>query len=183
MKQELTKKKYAEVAAPEMAKVFGMKNPMALPRVLKVIVNVGTGKSLKDTKKVEEILETLTAITGQRPVQTKAKKAIAGFKTREGLEIGAKVTLRGRRMWQFLDRLLNAALPRTRDFQGYPESIVDTSGNCNIGIREQLIFPEVIPERVQSIFGLQVTIVSTAQNKQEGETLFRLLGVPIKNDA
>lgn len=181
MKQPITKKKYEEIA-PELGKALGEKNVHALPKITKVTVNVGTGKFLKEQSKVDEVVETLSAITGQKPVMTKAKKAIAGFKIREGLEVGAKVTLRGRRMWQFLDRFLNATLPRVRDFQGLSSSVVGQDGNCSIGIREQLIFPEVIPEKVGTPFSLQVVITTTAGDEERGQELFRLLGFPIRKD-
>lgn len=180
MKMIPLKKIYSEKAAPALKKEFGIKNAMAVPRVGKVVVNVGTGKILKDAKRVEEIWASLETITGQKVLKTKARQAIANFKTREGLEIGACVTLHGQRMWDFLDRLINVALPRVRDFQGIPRSAVDQSGNCNIGIKEHLVFPEIIPEKVQHIFSFQVNIVTTAKNKQEGEVLFRLLGLPLQ---
>ncbi len=174
--------KYRKDAVPELQKEFKYGNVMAIPTIKKVIVNVGTGKFLKDGKKVDEIVDTITLVTGQKPVQTKSKKSIAGFKLREGQEVGVKVTLRGKRMWQFLDRLLNATLPRIRDFQGLKTTIVDQGGNCNIGLREHMIFPEIVQEKVQAIFGLQITIVSTAQTKEEATVLFRKIGVPIRKD-
>lgn len=182
MKMPLTKKIYSEKVVPALKKEFGIKNPMAVPRVGKIVVNVGTGKILKDSKRVDDVVASLQVITGQKVLQTKARKAIAGFKTREGLEIGARVTLHGKRMWDFLDRLVNVALPRVRDFQGIPRSAVDQSGNCNIGIKEHLVFPEIVPEKVQHTFSFQVTIVTTAKNKKEGEALFRLLGLPLQQD-
>ncbi len=171
---------YTEKAIPAMKTELGIKNVMALPKVAKVVVNVGVGRILKDSKRVDEVVATLEAITGQKVVMTKAKKAIAGFKTREGLEIGARVTLHGERMWSFLDRLLHVALPRVRDFQGIPASAVDQNGNANVGIKEQIIFPEISPERVQHIFPFQVNIVTTAKNKEEGEVLFKQIGLPIR---
>ncbi len=182
MKQGFTQTKYTKEAVPELQKEFQYSNVMAVPTIKKVIVNVGTGKFLKDGKKVDEILETIMLVTGQKPVQTKSKKSIAGFKLREGQEVGVKVTIRGRRMWQFLDRLINATLPRIRDFQGLKMSIVDQGGNCNIGLREHMIFPEIVQEKVQAVFGLQITIVSTAKTKEEAMVLFRKIGVPIRKD-
>lgn len=161
---------------------LGITNPMALPRVGKVVVNVGVGRILKDSKRVDEVVATLETITGQKAVMTKARKAIAGFKTREGLEIGAKVTLHGDRMWSFLDRLLQVALPRVRDFQGIPVTSIDQNGNANIGIKEQIIFPEISPEKVQHLFPFQVTIVTTAKNCEEGTVLFKNLGLPIRTE-
>ncbi len=178
-KEPITKVKYAKIL-PELGKALGEGNMLALPKITKVTVNVGTGKFLKEQAKVDEIVETLALITGQKPVMTKARKAIAGFKIREGLEVGTKVTLRGRRMWQFLDRFLNATLPRVRDFQGLPETVVGRDGNCSIGIREQLIFPEVVPEKVGTTFSLQVVVTTTAGSRGRGAELFRLLGFPIR---
>lgn len=177
-----TKTLYKEKALPAMKADLGIKNVMAMPKISKVVVNVGVGRILKDSKRVDEVVATLEAITGQKVVMTKAKKAIAGFKTREGLEIGARVTLHGERMWSFLDRLLHVALPRVRDFQGIPASSVDQNGNANVGIREQIIFPEISPERVQHTFPFQVNIVTTAKSKQEGEVLFKNIGLPIRNN-
>src|SRR3989344_5063688 len=182
MKMPLIKKIYSEKVVPALKQELGIKNPMAVPRIGKVVVNVGTGKVLKDTKRVVEIIASLEAITGQKVLQTRARKAIAGFKTREGLEVGARVTLHGKRMWDFLDRLFNVALPRVRDFQGIPKSAIDQSGNCNIGIKEHLVFPEIVAERVQHIFSFQVNIVTTAKNRKEGEALFRHLGLPISQE-
>ncbi|MDO8565967.1 MAG: 50S ribosomal protein L5 [Candidatus Moranbacteria bacterium] len=182
MKMSSKKQIYSEKVVPALMKELGIKNVLAIPRVGKVVVNVGTGKILKDTKRVDDVIASLEAITGQKVLQTKARKAIAGFKTREGLEVGARVTLHGKRMWDFLDRLFNVALPRVRDFQGIPKSSIDQSGNCNIGIKEHVVFPEIVPERVQNIFSFQVNIVTTAKNKKEGEALFRLLGLPISQD-
>ncbi len=159
---------------------LNIENVMALPRIAKVVVNAGVGRILKDSKRVDEVVATLETITGQKVVMTKAKKAIAGFKSREGLEIGARVTLHGERMWSFLDRLLQVALPRVRDFQGIPMSSIDQNGNANIGIKEQIIFPEISPERVQHLFPFQVNIVTTAKNKEEGEVLFKQIGLPIR---
>lgn len=176
-----TKTLYKEKAIPAMKADLGITNVMALPRVSKVVVNAGVGRILKDSKRVDEVVATLETITGQKVVMTKARKAIAGFKTREGLEIGARVTLHGDRMWSFLDRLLQVALPRVRDFQGIAQSSVDQNGNANIGIKEQIIFPEIAPERVQHIFPFQVNIVTTAQDKQAGEVLLKNIGLPIRN--
>jgi len=178
-KEPITKSRYRKIL-PELKETLGGGNAHALPRITKVTVNVGIGRFLKEQAKVDEIVETLSLITGQKPVMTKARKAIAGFKIREGLEVGVKVTLRGRRMWQFLDRLLNATLPRIRDFQGLPKTAVGRDGNCSIGIREQLIFPEVVPEKVGTSFGLQVVVTTTAGDEKRGLELFRLLGFPIR---
>ncbi|MEK7181593.1 MAG: 50S ribosomal protein L5 [Patescibacteria group bacterium] len=180
MKTPNVKTIYTDKAVPGMKKDLGIKNPMALPRVAKIVVNAGIGKVLKDTKRVEEMVTSLEAITGQKIVMTQAKKAIAGFKIREGLEVGMRTTLHGERMWDFLDRLLHIALPRVRDFQGLSASIIDQSGNCNIGIKEHMVFPEIVPEKVQHMFSFQINIVTTAKNKKEGEALFRFLGLPLQ---
>lgn len=182
MKVVTTKDKYNKTVVPEMEKKFGYGNVMAAPRILKVVVNVGTGKLGKEGDKAQDVFDSLVTITGQRPVKTKAKKAIAGFKTRQGMEVGIKVTLRGKRMWSFIDRLINATLPRTKDFQGISMTSVDSSGNLNIGIKEHLIFPEISPENVKTIFGMQVTLTSTAKSKEEGLELYRLLGFPLKKN-
>jgi large subunit ribosomal protein L5 len=176
------KEKYAKTVVAEMEKQFGYANAMAVPRIQKVVVNVGIGRIVKENEKIEEVINSLTAITGQKAVKTKAKKAIAGFKVREGMEVGAKVTLRGKRMWDFIDRLINATLPRTRDFQGLNKKAVDTGGNLNIGIKEHLIFPEISPERVKYIFGMQVTVTTTAKSQAEGIALFKAMGFPLKTD-
>lgn len=180
MKILSAKTKYEEKAVPKLMETFGYTNKMALPKLRKLVVNVGTGKILKEAEKVEEVVRALADITGQKPVKTKAKQAISGFKTREGLEIGVKVTLRGKRMWSFIDRLVSVALPRTRDFQGITRSSVDGHGNFSIGIKEHTIFPEIVLERVKHIFSLQVNISSGAKNQAEGEVLFRELGFPIQ---
>ena len=182
MKTKNTLTLYQEKTRPAFAESFGQANPMAVPRILKVVVNAGIGKDLKDQKKVDEVVESLTVITGQHAVFTRAKKAIAGFKIREGQEVGVRVTLHGKRMWDFLDRLVHVALPRVRDFRGIPQTAVDESGNLNIGIREHLVFPEIVAEKVQHTFGFQVTVVSTARNKKEGEALFRSLSFPIQTE-
>ena len=176
------KDKYIKTVAAEMKNKFGYKNVMAVPRIKKVIVNVGIGKIVKENDKVEEVVNSITAITGQKPVKTKARKAISGFKVREGMEIGVKVTLRGKRMWQFIDRLVSATLPRTRDFQGINRKAVDQGGSLNIGIKEHMIFPEISPERVKHTFGMQVTVSTDAKTQEEGLELFKLLGFPIKSE-
>lgn len=176
------KEKYTKIAVAEMQKKFSYKSVMAVPRIKKVVVNVGIGKVVKENDKIEEIVNALTAITGQKPVKTKAKKAISGFKIREGMEIGVKVTLRGARMWQFIDRVVNATLPRTRDFQGLNRKAVDARGNLNIGLKEHMIFPEISPEKVRHIFGMQITVSTDANTQAEGLELFKLLGFPLKSE-
>jgi large subunit ribosomal protein L5 len=172
--------KYNKEVIAEMKKKLGFKNNFEVPKITKVVVNVGVGKFLKDNNAMEEVNQTIVAITGQKPVVAKARQSIAGFKIREGLEVGIKVTLRGRRMWEFLERLVSAALPRVRDFHGVKETSVDSNGNLNLGIKEQLIFPEIAPEKVKNTFSFQVNVTTTAKSKEEGMALFRLLGFPIE---
>lgn len=177
-----SKEKYIKNVVPAMRKKFGYGNNMAVPAISKVVVNIGIGKIYKEAEKISEVTEALTAITGQKPIKTTAKKAIAGFKVRENQEVGMKVTLRGRRMWNFIDRLINAAFPRTRDFQGIDKArAVDGAGNLNIGIKEHVIFPEIHQEKVKNIFSFQATIVTTAKNKEEGAELLALMGFPLKD--
>lgn len=160
--------------------VFGYKNVLQIPRIQKVTVNVGYGKNHKETQQIEDIIDSVRVITGQKPQLTSTRKAIAGFKIRQGVNVGSKVTLRGSRMWEFLDRLVHIALPRTRDFQGISEKCVDSYGNMNIGIRDHIIFPEIKPEKVARSFGLQITISTTASDKKTGLELFRSLGFPLE---
>lgn len=177
----IIKEKYNKEVAPALQKKFGYKNVLAVPRFMKVVLNVGIGK-LREEKEHEEIKKILTLITGQIPAPRPAKKAIATFKTREGLIIGLKVTLRGKRMYDFLDRLVYAALPRVRDFRGLDTKFVDQGGSLNIGIREHIIFPEIIGEDVRKIFGFEVTIVTNAKTREEAIELFRASGFPLKRD-
>ena len=180
------KEKYEKEVVPKMMKKFGYKNKMAVPKIEKVLINVGFGKLISEKtgdeqKKIQQaLLEDLAQISGQRPVLTKAKKSISGFKIRKGLPIGAKATLRRGKMYDFLERLINTALPRSRDFWGIPADSVDKNGNLTIGIREHIAFPEISPEKVKFIFGFEVSIVTTAKNKEEGLELFKLMGFPIK---
>ena len=163
---------------PELIKEFGYSSVMEIPRLEKVVLNIGLGEALQNNQAIERATSDLTQITGQKPITTRAKKSIAGFKIREGMPIGAKVTLRGRRMYEFVDRFLNAALPRIRDFQGIPRNCFDGRGNCSIGIREQTIFPEIDYNSVDRIRGLQVVLVTTAKNDQEGMRFLELMGTP-----
>lgn len=180
MKHQSLKAMYQEKAVPALGQALGRKNPNALPRITKVTVNTGVGKFQKEPKRIDEVVESLEAITGQKVVLTKAKKAVAGFKIRDGQTVGARVTLRGDRMWSFLDRLVKVALPRVRDFQGLEASVIDRDGNLNIGLREHMVFPEIVPEKVQTIFGFQVVVTTTARTKAEGEALFKALGFPVR---
>lgn len=174
--------KYQEIVIPEMKNIFGYSNNLAVPRMEKCVINVGIGKIFKETEKIEEIFSSIMEICGQRPVKTKAKKAISGFKIRQGLEIGIKVTLRGKKMWNFVDHLVNFAIPRTRDFQGIDLRSIDTNGNLNLGIKEHIIFPEISPEKVKNIFSFQINIATSAKNKKEAIEFFRLIGFPLKTE-
>lgn len=181
------KDKYQKEVIPEMIKKFGYKNPMAVPKIEKVNVNTGfgrltAGKSSDEQRKISEaVLNDLALICGQRPVLTKAKKSISAFKTRIGLPIGAKVSLRGKMMYDFLERLIYIALPRSRDFRGLEAKSIDKSGNLTLGIKEHISFSEILPEKAKNIFGLEVTVVSNAKSREEGLELFKLMGFPIKS--
>lgn len=171
-------KQYKEEAVPALMKEFAYQSVMQVPRITKVVVNVGLGEALDNAKAIEFAVNDITAITGQKPVLTKAKNSIAGFKLREGRVIGLKVTLRGARMWAFLTRLIHIALPRTRDFQGISPDSFDGRGNYTLGLREQLIFPEIDYDRIDKIRGMEVSIVTTAQMDEEGRRLLSMLGMP-----
>jgi len=181
------KEKYQKEVVPEMMKKFGYKSPMAVPRIRKVVVNTGfgrevVGKTSEEQKKIEEmIINDLTLICGQRAVLTRAKKAISSFKIRKGMPIGAKVTLRRGKMYDFLERLIHIVLPRSRDFRGIDPKSVDRGGNLTVAIKEHIAFPEVSPEKTKNIFGLEVTVVTNAKTREEGLALLRLLGFPIKS--
>ncbi len=164
-----------------MMKKFGYSNVMAVPRLQKVVVNCGIGR-FRDEKEREEIRRFLTLITGQKPSPRPAKKAIASFKTRKGLIIGYQITLRGRRMYDFLSRLIDVALPRTRDFKGIEEKSFDSRANLTIGIKEHIVFPETIGEDYRFLFGFEVTVVTTAKKREEGIWLFKLMGFPVKSN-
>lgn len=173
------KEQFHTKAVPELKKILGAENIHALPSIEKVTINSGLSAK-RDSKFIEVILKTLEKISGQKPVTTKARKSEAGFKIREGQIVGAMVTLRGRRMWQFIEKLVHIVFPRIRDFRGIPESAVDKSGNFNFGFREHLAFPEISPDAVDAIHGMQVTIKTTATTQEEGLALFRALGFPFK---
>jgi large subunit ribosomal protein L5 len=173
------KKKYLDEVRPALIKEFDYKNIMQVPKVEKIVVNVGVGRESADNPKVLDFAVTdITAITGQKPVIAKAKKSIANFKLREDRPIGVKVTLRGPRMYDFLDRLINLALPRVRDFRGVPADAFDGRGNYTLGLREQLIFPEIEYDKIDKLRGLEVTIVTSAKTDDEGRALLRLFGMP-----
>ena len=169
---------YQEQVVPAMMERFGYKSIMQVPRIEKIVANVGVGEALQSASTLEHAVQDLTAITGQKPIVTRARKSIAAFRLREGSPIGTKVTLRGERMWSFYDRLVNIALPRQRDFQGVPSSSFDGRGNYTLGLREQLIFPEIEYDKIDKVRGLEVSIVTTAQTDEEGRRLLSLLGMP-----
>ena len=170
--------RYREEIIPALMKEFGYKNVMQAPRLEKVTVNVGAGEAVQNAKALDAASGDIATITGQHPVITRAKKSIANFKLREGMPIGLMVTLRGSRMWEFLDRALNAALPRIRDFQGVSPNSFDGRGNYSMGIREQVIFPEIEYDKIDKIRGFQITVCTTAKTDEEGQRLLEMLGMP-----
>ena len=172
------KVKYTEEVAPALMKEFGYKSVMQIPKIDKVVVNVGCGEARENAKVLEAVVSDITAITGQKAIITKAKKSVANFKLREGMPIGAKVTLRSDRMWEFLDRLFNVALPRVRDFRGINGNSFDGRGNYALGIKEQLIFPEIEYDKIDKIRGLDVVICTTAKTDEEAKELLTLIGAP-----
>ena len=180
--------KFKKEVIPEMMKEFGYKNEMAVPKIERVVINTGfgrliSGKTNDEQKKlVDFICQELTLICGQKAVQTLAKKSIASFKVRQGMPLGAKVTLRGRKMTDFLERLIHLVLPRTRDFNGINNQSIDKGGNLTIAVKEHIAFPEILPEKARIILGLEITIVTTAKNREEGLKLLKLLGFPIKGE-
>jgi len=171
---------YQEKVAPALQKEFGYKSPMQLPKIKSISLNMGLGEASTNNKLIEDAVVEMTAIAGQRAVTTRAKKSIANFKLREGMPIGCRVTLRGERMWDFLDKLMNFALPRVRDFRGIPDRGFDGRGNFTMGIKEHTIFPELNIDRVDNVKGMNVTIVTTAPTDKEGKVLLDLLGMPFK---
>jgi len=174
------KEKYRNEIAGALAKEFDIKNPMAVPRITKVIVNMGLGEASSNAKILDTAVEELRAVTGQKPVITKAKKSIAAFKLRQGMNIGAMVTLRGDRMYEFLDRLISVALPRVRDFRGISGKAFDGRGNYTLGVREQLIFPEIDFNKVDKTRGMNISIVTTAQTDEQARSLLKALGMPFR---
>ena len=174
------KERFQKEIAPALQKELGLKNPMAVPRLHKVVVNMGVGEATQNTKVIDPLANDLGQITGQKPVITKAKKSIAAFKVREGMSIGAMVTLRGDRMYEFLDRLINVALPRVRDFRGVSTKSFDGRGNYTLGLRDQLIFPEIDYAKVDKLKGMNVTIVTTARDDNQARALLKHMGMPFK---
>lgn len=176
------REQYKNEVVPTLMKEFGYSSIMEVPRVTKIVINIGLGEALENTKAIEFATNDLTAITGQKPVVTKAKKSIASFKLREERPIGLKVTLRGERMWSFLTRLIHIALPRTRDFQGISPDSFDGRGNYTLGLREQLIFPEIDYDNIDKVRGMEVSIVTTAKQDEDGRRLLDLLGMPFREN-
>jgi len=170
--------RYSKEVAPALFKSFGFKNVMQVPRIEKVVVNIGVGEALDNPKALDAATSDLTIITGQKPIQTKARLSIANFKLREGRLIGTKVTLRGDRMWSFIDRLLNIALPRVRDFRGVSANAFDGRGNYTLGLKDQLVFPEIEYDKIDKLRGMEITIVTSAKNDEQARALLQLLGMP-----
>jgi large subunit ribosomal protein L5 len=179
---QILKERYKEEVAPALMKSLNLSNAMEVPHVKKVVVNIGLGEALDNAKALDAAVADMTQITGQKPVITKARKSIANFKLREGRSIGVKVTLRGERMWSFLDRLMNIALPRVRDFRGVSPNAFDGRGNYTLGLREQLVFPEIDYDQIDKLRGLEVIIVTSARNDDEGRQLLQMLGMPFRKE-
>ncbi|MDI6858817.1 MAG: 50S ribosomal protein L5 [Dehalococcoidia bacterium] len=176
------KEYYKQEVAPALMREFGYRNPMQVPRLEKIVVNIGLGEALQNAKALDSASADVAAITGQKPVITRAKRSIANFKIRQGNPIGLMVTIRGDRMWELYDRLVNAALPRIRDFHGVSNKGFDGRGNYSLGLREQLIFPEIEYDKIDRIRGLQVVIVTTAKTDEEGKRLLQLMGMPFSRN-
>ena len=176
------KAKYREEVAPALMQKFHYKSTMQIPRIEKVVVNVGCGEARDNAKMLDAVVRDLGVITGQKAIVTKAKKSVANFKVREGMPIGAKVTLRQDKMWEFLDRLFNVALPRVRDFRGISADAFDGRGNYSLGIREQIIFPEIEYDKIEKLRGMNIAICTTANTDEEARELLKLMGAPFMND-
>ena len=172
---------YKQSVVPELIKEFSYKNVMQVPRVKKITLNMGVGEAVADKKQIENAVRDMTAIAGQKPVVTKARKSIAGFKIRDGWPIGCKVTLRGERMWEFLDRLIAVSIPRIRDFRGTNGKSFDGRGNYSMGVREQIMFPEIDYDKVDAIRGLDITITTSAETDEEGKALLKAFNFPFRN--
>ena len=172
--------KYQTSVRTELANKFAYKSSMQIPKIEKIVINMGCGDAVANAKVLDDAVEELTIITGQKPLVTKAKKSIANFKLREGMPIGCKVTLRGERMYQFLDKLVSVALPRVRDFHGVNPNAFDGRGNYTLGVKEQLIFPEINFDKVKKVRGMDIVIVTTAKTDEEGRTLLQLMGMPFR---
>ena len=178
----ILQERYREEVAPALYKELNLENVMQVPRISKVVVNIGVGEALDNAKALDAAVGDLIKITGQKPVITKARKSIANFKLREGRAIGVTVTLRGERMWSFLDRLLNIALPRVRDFRGISPEAFDGRGNYTLGLTEQLVFPEIEYDKIDKLRGLEVSIVTTARNDDQARKMLQMLGMPFRKD-
>jgi large subunit ribosomal protein L5 len=176
------KQRFRDEVIPQLQRDLGFGNPMQVPRLEKIVVNIGVGEAARDAKALDGAVQDLATITGQQPMITKAKKSIAGFKLRAGMSIGAKVTLRGDRMWEFLDRLLATALPRIRDFRGLDPNAFDGHGNYTLGLTEQLVFPEIDYDKIDAVRGMDITVVTTAKDDDEGRAFLRALGFPLRGE-
>jgi len=175
------KQQYRQEIIPKLVKTFNYKSIMQAPRVTKIVLNMGLGELVADKKVLPHAMEEMGLIAGQKPVQTKARKSIAGFKIREGWPLGCKVTLRRQRMYDFLERLINIAIPRIRDFRGFSNKSFDSNGNYTLGIKEQIVFPEIDYDKIDALRGLDITIVTTAKTKEEAKALLRAFGFPLKD--
>jgi large subunit ribosomal protein L5 len=175
------RERYQKEIVPALAKEYSYKNVMAIPKLEKIVINIGMGEAIQNSKLLDAAVDELSLIAGQRPVITRAKKSIASFKLRKGMAIGCMITLRGERMYEFLDRMVSVALPRVRDFRGLPTKSFDGRGNYTIGLRDQLIFPEIDYAKVNKIKGMNITLATTAKTDDEARTLLRLLGIPFRN--
>ncbi|WP_343563269.1 50S ribosomal protein L5 [Kiloniella sp. b19] len=178
--QPRLKKHFEDTVKPALTEQFNYSNPMMMPRLEKVVLNIGVGKAVQDSKKVKAAAEELTKITGQKPVITRAKKSIAGFKVRDGMPLGCKVTLRGAQMYEFLDRLITIALPRVRDFRGVSAKAFDGQGNYNMGLKEQIVFPEIEYDQIDEIRGMNITICTTAKSDDEAHALLKAFDMPFE---
>ena len=176
------KERYSEEIAPALRERFDIENPMRIPRLEKIVVNMGVGEAVQNSRALDGAMEDLAKITGQKAQMRRARKSIAGFKIREGMPVGARVTLRGERMWEFLDRLVSVALPRVRDFRGVNPNAFDGHGNYALGLREQLIFPEISYDAIDASRGLDVAVVTTTESDEEARELLRLLGMPFRDN-
>jgi len=176
----ITKEKYTKEVIPVLMKQFGYKNVMEIPKITKIVINEGIGDATQNQHFLDLAVDELTAIAGQKPVVTRARKSISNFKLRKGNPIGCKVTLRGLRMYEFLDRFLNISIARIRDFRGFPDGCFDGRGSCTIGIREQLIFPEIIYDKVERVRGMNITFITTAKTDEEAKALLEKIGLPFR---
>ncbi len=175
--------RYQQEVVPALQNAFNYRNVMEIPKIQKVVVNIGLGEAMGNSKALDAAITDMTTITGQKPIQTKARKSIANFKLREGVIIGVKVTLRGDRMWFFLDRLMNIGLPRVRDFRGVSADAFDGRGNYTLGLKDQLIFPEIEYDKIDKLRGMEITIVTTARNDEHARAMLRFLGMPFRKEA